>query len=718
MADRRGVPVVGGKPNRTVMVPQEYRLHASNMASMLKLWYIETRCTIVANSERFGNGRVQSFDLFGNSAQIEEAVKAIHKWMEDSRVKNSSSVKLWGKLKAFDVNSWYYKEIENLELDRKRVFQGPVPEDNPPKFQAIVPWRPELSQRQITPRDVFRNKLEGLDHIRFLDEVFINILPQHPEGPNTVSIRGYGEKNVRDAERHYENLMKKVCLQKAFGATAVNIVLDGAEGENVILEAVPRWWPLIQANTACPHLKLRPSGDLTKFDLGSFPGSFRDEGLGPGQLRIIQQAIEAYFETVRYERGSFNFTVRYGCLNLLQVPEDKLGKSWTLNEFRRHIDNNKHCLTRKWAFDTQSGHGILSRIMDADFLMEPVKLFSTSSARLASSLKEVAPSFRGTWAIKDPDSLSSQNIKFPPSTPPRNPGRPMPRDTRDTRRPNPSNSGLPVSNNTDPAQIIKLIIVEIDWTRDENGNYEKMPPKFSRLKPGQRAPSDHMDINLMELGKSQSWHFGLESMIPISPSKIPPVLLQFAADVELRTEFTKNPDSGDFVRESRSRSINVVHCRRDKIYTFGIKNTKYRVDIVAMWYPRCKIPCWGITVRHQDWPMYLDTLEHLAQGECAEWKDIIAAFFPDNGMTSEQAHRSPDILAGLAEMTFNDDKEDRKEDRKQSGESHREGVRLLVRNLMAISRIINATDVVPARPSLGTGIAIRDDTPVLIDLSD
>jgi hypothetical protein len=46
-----------------------------------------------------------------------------------------------------------------------------------------------------------------------------------------------------------------------------------------------------------------------------------------------------------------------------------------------------------------------------------------------------------------------------------------------------------------------MVVVQIDWTEDEDGMYEKMSPVFYRLKPGNAAPIERMDINLLELGE-------------------------------------------------------------------------------------------------------------------------------------------------------------------------------------------------------------------------
>jgi hypothetical protein len=46
-----------------------------------------------------------------------------------------------------------------------------------------------------------------------------------------------------------------------------------------------------------------------------------------------------------------------------------------------------------------------------------------------------------------------------------------------------------------------MIVVQLDWTDDEEGLYEKSAPRFYRLEPGMGGPRKNMDINLLELGE-------------------------------------------------------------------------------------------------------------------------------------------------------------------------------------------------------------------------
>lgn len=91
--------------------------------------------------------------------------------------------------------------------------------------------------------------------------------------------------------------------------------------------------------------------------------------------------------------------------------------------------------------------------------------------------------FRGTWVFRDPNSSIPQ-----PSAPARHSGRPAVLQQKDPALP----PAPPPSS---------LFVVQIDWTDDEEGLYEKSAPQFYRLEPGKSGPKVNVDINLLELGE-------------------------------------------------------------------------------------------------------------------------------------------------------------------------------------------------------------------------
>jgi len=44
-------------------------------------------------------------------------------------------------------------------------------------------------------------------------------------------------------------------------------------------------------------------------------------------------------------------------------------------------------------------------------------------------------------------------------------------------------------------------VVQVDWTDNEDGTYEKTESRFYKLEDGKDRPNKNMDINLLELGE-------------------------------------------------------------------------------------------------------------------------------------------------------------------------------------------------------------------------
>jgi len=103
---------------------------------------------------------------------------------------------------------------------------------------------------------------------------------------------------------------------------------------------------------------------------------------------------------------------------------------------------------------------------------------------IPSSLPETQPIFRGTWVFRDPNSAVSL-----PREAPRHAGRPAPLHQSSTAK---ENTAPPPSS---------LYVVQVDWTNDEEGQYERGVPVFYKLKPGQPGPVKNMDVNMLELGE-------------------------------------------------------------------------------------------------------------------------------------------------------------------------------------------------------------------------
>jgi len=71
---------------------------------------------------------------------------------------------------------------------------------------------------------------------------------------------------------------------------------------------------------------------------------------------------------------------------------------------------------------------------------------------------------------------------------------------RHVGRPTPLRQSSVVNDNAPPPPA-NIYVVQVDWTDDEEGLYEKGTPVFYKLEPGLSGPRKNMDVNLLELGE-------------------------------------------------------------------------------------------------------------------------------------------------------------------------------------------------------------------------
>lgn len=187
-------------------------------------------------------------------------------------------------------------------------------------------------------------------------------------------------------------------------------------------------------------------------------------------------------------------------------------------------------------------------------------------------------------------------------------------------------------------------------------------------------------------------------MIHVPKAVISPAIVGFVNRIALKPGYKGNLQSKDsFTNWSQNSSIKIKHGRLDKVYTFGIKKTGFRVEVASMWFPGRKLPCWGLSVRHKEWAMRLNELERLPPGGKAEWEDTISTFLPEDGITSA----SLDCVRSIA-FEF--------ENLNVGGKeipAPRRGIKMLVDKLMQLSQVINCDHSAQAGPTLGNGIAFR-----------
>jgi hypothetical protein len=139
----------------------------------------------------------------------------------------------------------------------------------------------------------------------------------------------------------------------------------------------------------------------------------------------------------------------------------------------------------------------------------------------------------------------------------------------------------------------------------------------------------------LTLSRSRGWQFSLESLIHVPSKVVPPFLKGFAEQVKMKSRY-KVPSTEHFADWETTPTVkgHLLTHRLDSIYRFGIKDTCYKVELTAMWYPAQKLPVWGLAVRHIEWEIHLAELESLPIGRRAEWEDTMATFFPKDGQSS------------------------------------------------------------------------------------
>lgn len=148
----------------------------------------------------------------------------------------------------------------------------------------------------------------------------------------------------------------------------------------------------------------------------------------------------------------------------------------------KHLYTSEECRLRSRLADGIVGHEIFRRLKSASDFLEPTKS-AGYFGYIANSLENTRPIFRGTWVFHDPASAVAS-----PRVPVRRSGRPS---TLGQQRPSHELKSPPT----------RLLVVQIDWTDDEEGCYEKAAPRFYQLDQGKLGPKKHMDINLLELGE-------------------------------------------------------------------------------------------------------------------------------------------------------------------------------------------------------------------------
>ncbi|KAJ4296553.1 hypothetical protein N0V90_006598 [Kalmusia sp. IMI 367209] len=615
----------GKRPSRVIVVPQEYQRQTllRERERLINLWKTQTGCDVVIIGEG-SRDMITKFELYGTGHKLDKVAEEVERWIRVAKNKSAETT-AWAKIGAHIPKDWFQDLVQRQRDERREKFRGVIANDEKSNFPNLitVEWPEDLREQTppVMPKDVFGVRLEALDPIRMDDEVFIQLV-----GLSKFEIRGATMTHVDLAEQHLLTAIEKSRI-KLFNPTyQLCMMLDEREGIEVLFEKADTWWP--NSTSHCIAPRLLPCGIMDE------PGEFRQDILHPKHQGIIQRDFRRALDTIRYEKGYYDLSIRFGCLALrMPNPNKLLGTKHKKEEFLRTINSLTECVVKDWLFNDKDGDELLRRLKGATHLLEPTNP-STGYGDVPNTLAETLPTLRGSWVFKDPNVSGSSH----------------------TLSPN--------------------YVVQVHWTLDEDGLYEKDKISYYRLDQDCTDPKENMNIKLLELGESRAWQFSLLSMTPVNKTLAPTALRHFADQVRIKQNIgpgSKEPftNFGDINASSK-----LITGRLDKVYTFGIKNSSYKVNVVAMWYPGkiVHVPCWGLHVCHSDWQSHLAELEHLQQGRVGQWGDTIRAFLPDDGLSSFHVDR--DENTSMNNLRIDD-------------ERPQDGIRLLMTKLMELSKIIS-----------------------------
>ena len=170
-------------------------------------------------------------------------------------------------------------------------------------------------------------------------------------------------------------------------------------------------------------------------------------------------------------------------------------------------------------------------------------------------------------------------------------------------------------------------------------------------------------------------------MTPVTRSNVPPIITGFAQRTVVKYAYgvASTQSFAEWDITPSVRNLMLPMGRLDKIYSFGVQNTCYKVELTAMWYPGQLSPCWGLAVRHTEWATHLAELEGLQTGHQASWgRNVLHTFLPNDGGSSA---KTADDDFGMGALRVD-------EDRPRPPRLPHEGVRTLTDIMLQLSKIV------------------------------
>lgn len=114
--------------NKKVDVPLEFwrRTYQTERETNFRAWKLKTGCDVLAYGDK-RNNTITRFEVFGTGVKAEQAVSEVKDWICTASTKTPAST-AWAKVKAYDPVKYGFDTLRDLDVQRREMFKGPVPE--------------------------------------------------------------------------------------------------------------------------------------------------------------------------------------------------------------------------------------------------------------------------------------------------------------------------------------------------------------------------------------------------------------------------------------------------------------------------------------------------------------------------------------------------------------------------------------------------------------